>query len=158
MNQAMLVSEPALYKLVGRSTIPETKKFDRSDNMLRHLAADEKIVTPHQVRALAGLHHRSSLISESGLYSLINRSDKPEARPPDKTKTLTNRVDRHTANRTPGVLLPPPLRNTATGTLGPHPEDGSPPPSDPSPDYRPRSTGAILRPSNHSRFCKGTRT
>lgn len=54
--------------------------INRADNILRHLSPDEKRVTPQEVRALTRTHHRSSIISESGLYKLIMRSDKPEAR------------------------------------------------------------------------------
>lgn len=55
--------------------------IERSDNLLRHLRADEKTVTPHRVRAsIPSLHHRSVIISESGLYKLVMRSDKPAAR------------------------------------------------------------------------------
>lgn len=44
---------------------------------LLKLGADEKQrVTPHLARG-NDLHHRSSAISESGLYKLIMRSDKP---------------------------------------------------------------------------------
>lgn len=56
-------------------------EIGRSDNLLRHLYSDQKSVTPQRVRALMpDLHHRSVIISESGLYKLIMRSDKPEAR------------------------------------------------------------------------------
>lgn len=54
--------------------------YSRADNMLRYLSEDEKMVTPHEMRAYHGLHHRSVLISESGLYKLVMRSDKPAAR------------------------------------------------------------------------------
>ena len=49
--------------------------YTRSDNMLRALDEDEKCLTPHQARG-NGLTHKMALISESGLYKLIMRSDK----------------------------------------------------------------------------------
>ena len=52
--------------------------FTRIDNMLRHLDASEKVLAPHQTRGY--LHHKAVIISESGLYKLVMRSDKPEAR------------------------------------------------------------------------------
>ena len=55
--------------------------FSRPDNMHRTLGEGERIHTPHQMRGDFGLTHRNVLISESGLYKLIMRSDKPEARP-----------------------------------------------------------------------------
>lgn len=54
--------------------------FTRPDNLLRHLELSEKqTVTPHLVRAY-GIHHRSVVIAESGVFKLIMRSDKPEAK------------------------------------------------------------------------------
>lgn len=41
--------------------------------------AGEERVSPHLVRAY-GIHHRAVVISESGVFKLIMRSDKPEAR------------------------------------------------------------------------------
>lgn len=48
------------------------------EHHLRKLGADEKrLVTPQQVR---GIRNKAYAISESGLYKLIMRSDKPQAR------------------------------------------------------------------------------
>lgn len=47
------------------------------EHHLRKLGADEKrLVTPQQVR---GIRNKAYAISESGLYKLIMRSDKPQA-------------------------------------------------------------------------------
>jgi len=48
--------------------------------MLRQLDESERQLTPHQMRAYFKLHHRQVLVSESGLYKLIMRSDKPAAK------------------------------------------------------------------------------
>jgi prophage antirepressor-like protein len=47
--------------------------------MLRVLGAGEKQLAPHSTRGK--LHHKSVIIAESGLYKLIMRSGKPEAKP-----------------------------------------------------------------------------
>lgn len=53
-------------------------EISRIDNLLRNLSRDETMVSSHLARGY--LHHRAKLISESGLYKLIMRSHKPNAR------------------------------------------------------------------------------
>jgi len=52
--------------------------INRIDNLMRNLSDDEKQRTPHIARGM--IHSNAKLISESGLYKLIMRSDKPNAR------------------------------------------------------------------------------
>lgn len=49
-----------------------------ADNNIRHISPEDKcLITPDRFRGLRGLG--ATFISESGLYKLIMRSDKPEA-------------------------------------------------------------------------------
>ncbi|OWV62933.1 hypothetical protein CDZ98_01815 [Mameliella alba] len=49
--------------------------YSRPDNMLRSLDARDKMATPQSLRGM-GLHPRSKLISEAGLYQIIMRAQR----------------------------------------------------------------------------------
>lgn len=53
--------------------------FSRTDNMLRMVGPDERSNSPHPVRGVDGRFRIQAVVSESGLYKLILRSNKPSA-------------------------------------------------------------------------------
>jgi len=54
--------------------------YSRTDSMLRLLAWDERGITPRPVCGVDGKSRKHGTVSESGLYKLIMRSDKPQAK------------------------------------------------------------------------------
>lgn len=60
--------------------VMEVLGFSGVTDMLRPLAKSERGNTPHPVRGVDGKNRYHTTISESGLYKLVMRSDKPQAK------------------------------------------------------------------------------
>lgn len=150
IRTTMIDGEPWLVAIDAVRALGLQVKADGVQRYLTHLKPDTKLVVgrnaEHTRDLFAGIPQvqKLTLISEAGLYALINRSDKPEAR---DFQDWVNGTVLPSIRKTGGYLLNEAARETATtGRISAQPRS----PRGPSPSKSPfkitfRSPQDILR-------------